>query len=36
MNTSYVFVNSNGIISAGGELATNTSIGVRPVMTVSK
>lgn len=35
-NKSYVFVNYDGVISAGGELATNSKIGVRPVITVNK
>lgn len=36
MNTSYVFVNCNGVISVGGEICTNTNIGVRPVITLKK
>lgn len=34
-NKSYVYVNYDGTISAGGELATNDKIGVRTVITVS-
>lgn len=36
MNTAYVFVNTNGVISVGGELCTNKNIGVRPVITIKE
>lgn len=35
-NSTYVFINYNGAISVGGELCTNKSIGVRPVITIKK
>lgn len=36
MSTSYVCVNTNGVVAVGGELCTNKNIGVRPVITISE